>query len=102
MNFTKIPTGKVLVVSNVSCFASSTGKAGVKEMTFGATNLPSIPNYLTPVNIGTNSSGTLFGNVNNTTTALINGNQIPSIAITWVKQNNSTLQCTIVGSLVVQ
>ena len=103
LNFTPIPAGKYLVVTNISCVTQTRNAANIPEISFHG-NTPFNLMVLIPVFAGNRVAGgqtirEYFAN--NQVFALVTAAIAPRIRITTFSQQGfvSTLECTIGGQL---
>jgi len=95
MAFTAVPTGKVLIISHVSCFVTADGTAQILDHTL-------VSRYgwsrLIPMLIGTASRRRYFHS-SNKVLEIVEAGDAPSIYIAWVSRTSMTLGCKIAGRL---
>jgi hypothetical protein len=96
--FTKVPTGKSLVVTNASCGFNTKNNTPPIDIFLSRTDNLFYPVYLTPVVVGAQAT-TFYYHANNSVFAVFKAGEIPTVTVQTATANAATVQCTISGQL---
>jgi len=96
--FNTVPSGKTLIVTNVSCTIRASGTSVLTGFVL-ADAADKASSELMPFLVTTLSGGNRFIQSNDTTSHVFKAGQVPTVATTYSADTSSSLWCSIGGQL---